>query len=136
MEGRQFRMSLRCKTFVVFLSLLAAHSASSDELKANGFPFDPGFFPVGVWLQSPNNAAKYGAIGVNTFVGLYEGPTESQLAALAKARMFAVAQQNDIGLKSVNGRVIKAWMQDDEPDNAQPLPFGGYGTCIPAIEVA
>src|SRR6185312_10203214 len=36
MERRQFRMSLRCKTFVVFLSLFAAHSASSDELKANG----------------------------------------------------------------------------------------------------
>jgi len=32
--------------------------------------------------------------------------------------------------------ISNAWMQDDEPDNAQPLPFGGYGTCIPAIEVA
>lgn len=129
-------MSLSCRIVVGVLLLIVGHLASADELKANGFPFNPSFFPIGVWLQSPTNAARYRAIGINTFVGLYKGPTEAQLAALAKAKMFAVASQNDVGLKSRNGHVIKAWMQGDEPDNAQPLPFGGYGTCIPAVEVA
>jgi hypothetical protein len=87
-------------------------------------------------LQSPTLAANYKAIGINTFVGLHEGPTEKQLAALAQQDMFAVAGQNDIGLKSLNRHVIKAWMQDDEPDNAQPLFLGLHGTCIPANDVA
>jgi hypothetical protein len=121
---------------VVGILLLVGQSASAGDFQVNGFPTDVDFFPIGVWLQSPARAASYKAIGINTFVGLYEGPTEAQLAALAQQDMFAVAGQNDIGLKSPNRRVIKAWMQDDEPDNAQPLPSGGYGTCIPAIEVA
>ena len=41
---------------------------------------DPNFFPLAVWLQSPNNAAKYKAAGINTYVGLWRGPTEEQLA--------------------------------------------------------
>jgi len=116
--------------------LLVGNSASAGESHVNGFPADADFFPIGVWLQSPTRAANYKAIGINTFVGLYEGPTEAQLAALARQGMFAVAGQNDIGLKSLNQHVIKAWMQDDEPDNAQPLPSGGYGTCVPANDVA
>jgi hypothetical protein len=37
---------------------------------------DPNFFPLAVWLQSPNNAAKYKAAGINTYVGLWRGPTD------------------------------------------------------------
>jgi hypothetical protein len=124
-----------CK-MVVGILLVVGHSVSAGELQVNGFPTDAEFFPIGVWAQSPARAASYKAIGINTFVGLVEGPTEEQLAALAQQDMFAVAAQNDVGLKSLNRHVIKAWMQDDEPDNAQPLPSGGYGTCIPAMEVA
>ena len=126
------------------VSLLAGHLVSAGELHVNGFPKDTEFFPIGVWLQSPARAANYKALGINTFVGLYNGPTEAQLAALARHGMFAVAEQNDVGLKSRNRHVIKAWMQEDEPDNAQPLPLGrfgtlplgGFGTCVPAIDVA
>ena len=128
-------MSFGCKIIVGVL-LLVGHSVSVGELPVNGFPTDADFVPIGVWAQSPTRAANYKAIGINTFVGLHQGPTEAQLAALARQNMFAVAVQNDIGLKSLNRHVIKAWMQDDEPDNAQPLPSGGYGACIPAIEVA
>ena len=49
---------------------------------ANGLPRDPAWFPLGVWLQSPHNAQRYRDIGVNLYVGLYEGPTEAQLDAL------------------------------------------------------
>src|SRR5262249_12595813 len=45
----------------------------------NGFPKDPSFFPIGVWLQSPTRAMSYKAIGINTYVGLWDGPTENQL---------------------------------------------------------
>ena len=124
---------------LVFLSVATLTSLAderADELPVNGFPNDADFFPIGVWLQSPSRAANYKAIGINTFVGLYHGPTEAQLAALAQQNMFAITGQNEVGLKSLHGHVIKAWMQGDEPDNAQPLPLGGYGTCIPANEVA
>src|SRR5260370_37424349 len=50
--------------------------------------------------------------------------------------MVGVDEESDSALKLVSRHVIKAWMQGDEPDNAEPLPSGGYGTCIPAIEVA
>ncbi len=129
-------MLLDRNIFVGVLLSLVGQFALADESSANGFPSDPGFFPVGVWLQSPDNASKYRSIGINTFVGLWEGPNEAQLAALAEANMFAVAGQNEVGLNSINGHVIRAWMQDDEPDNAQPLPLVGYGTCTAAAEVA
>lgn len=122
-----------CRRIVVGVLLLVGTSVLGGELQVNG---SANFFPIGVWLQSPNRAVNYKAIGINTFVGLYEGPTEEQLAALARQHMFAVAGQNDLALKSVNRHVIKAWMQDDEPDNAQPIGPGLYGTCVPAIEVA
>jgi len=120
---------------VAGILLLVGHSAAAGELPVNGFPTDADFFPIGVWAQSTSLAAKYKAMGVNTFVALPDGPTEAQLATLAQQNMFAVTRQTDLSLKSPNGRVIRAWMQDDEPDNAQPLPSGGYGTCIPAVDV-
>jgi hypothetical protein len=124
------------RLLVVGVLLLVDHSVLASELQANGFPTEADFFPIGVWLQSPTRAADYKAIGINTFVGLWEGPTEEQLAALAQQHMFAVAEQNDVGLKSAHRHIIKAWMQRDEPDNAQPILFGLlHGTCIPAAEV-
>jgi hypothetical protein len=102
----------------------------------NGFPADSSFFPIGVWLQSPYRAPAYKQLGINTFVGLFQGPTENQLAILAKYNMFAVANQNEVALKSTNNHVIRGWLDFDEPDNAQPIGAGQYGTCIPAEQVA
>ena len=42
-------------------------------------------FPIGVWLQNPANAPRFRAAGINTFVGLWQGPTEAQLDALKAA---------------------------------------------------
>ncbi|HSA16672.1 MAG TPA: fibronectin type III domain-containing protein, partial [Spirochaetota bacterium] len=64
----------------------------------NGLPSDTGFFPLAVWLQSPGNAANYAAIGINTYVGLWQGPTDSQLAALHSSGMNVICAQNDTGL--------------------------------------
>jgi hypothetical protein len=102
----------------------------------NGFPGEPGFFPLGVWLQWAGRAPQYQAIGINTIVGQFEGPTETQLAELAQHGMFAVVEQNEVALASPNGAVVRGWMQGDEPDNAQPVAPGQWGACIPAAEVA
>lgn len=106
-----------------------------DDVHQNGFPSENTFFPLGVWLQSPARASRYKEMGINTFVGLWGGPTETQLAVLAKNDMFVIAEQNDIGLRSPNSHVIKAWLHQDEPDNAQPIGLGLYGRCVPATEV-
>ncbi len=97
---------------------------------------DPAFFPLAVWLQNPANARTYRDAGINTYVGLWGGPTAAQLAELKRAGLFVVAEQNDIALSSPDKDIIIAWMHGDEPDNAQPLPFKlGYGQPIPPDEV-
>ena len=102
----------------------------------NGFPSDGAFFPIGVWEQSPENVTRFKAIGVNTYVGLWEGPNEAQLAELVKHDIYVIAEQNDVGLASVNRGIIRGWIQPDEPDNAQSRGLGIYGPCIPAADVA
>jgi hypothetical protein len=95
---------------------------------SNGPSDSPDYFPIGVWLQSPQNAAKYQAIGINIFVGLWQGPTEAQLAVLEKANMPVICDQNALALANLNRKIIVGWLQQDEPDNAQSLPDGkGYG---------
>ena len=88
-------------------------------------------FPIGVWLQDPVNAAKYKEIGINRYIGLWQGPTAAQLAALQKAGMPVICGQNAEALKPRWQQEIIGWLQDDEPDNAQSLPGGkGYGPPI------
>lgn len=91
----------------------------------NGLPTTPEFFPLGVWLQSPHNARRYRELGVNLYVGLWEGPTAAQLEALEQAGMRVICHQNDIGLAH-RGKVIVGWMHGDEPDNAQGRRLTGY----------
>jgi hypothetical protein len=138
------RRRARFRAFVLIaLAVAAAFFTASpgscgDPAYVNGFPARPEFFPLGVWQQPPRTAEEYKAIGINTFVGLWEGPTEGQLAELAKSGLYVVAEQNDVGVSSPNRGVIKGWMQSDEPDNAQPpvSGLGPYSPCIPAAEVA
>lgn len=92
---------------------------------------DDTFFPIAVWLQDPRNAARYREAGINTYVALWNGPTEDQLAALAKAGMKVICHQNAVGLARRESPEILAWMHGDEPDNAQSLGDGkGYGPPI------
>ncbi len=79
------------------------------------------FFPIAVWLQDPANAAKYKAAGINTYVGLWQGPTEKQLAQLKQVGMKLICSQNATGLKHIKGRTIIGWMHGDEPDNAKDM---------------
>ena len=92
---------------------------------------DPGFFPLAVWLQSPANAERYRSAGINTYVALWRGPTEEQLAALKKAGMKLICHQNEFALRNLDDSTIIGWMHGDEPDNAQSLGRGkGYGPPI------
>jgi len=88
---------------------------------------DTSFFPIGVWVQSPANAERYLAAGFNTYVGLWQGPTDAQLDALKAAGMKVVCAQNEVGLRRKDDPTLLAWMHNDEPDNAQAKRGGGYG---------
>jgi hypothetical protein len=97
---------------------------------------DPSFFPIAVWLQSPPNAAQYAAAGVNTFTGLWMGPTDAQLSGLGDAHMATYCDRDDAGVWSAHlaDPTIEAWTQPDGPDDAQPKAGGGYDPCVdPAI---
>lgn len=87
----------------------------------NGPPTDPGFFPIAVYLQAPQNASRYKQIGINTYIDLWKGPTEEQLAELRRHGMKLICQQNEVGLKYRGDPMIIGWMQVDEPDNAQSM---------------
>ena len=89
---------------------------------SGGPGWDERTWPVGVWLQSPSRADAYRAIGINLYVGLWKGPTESQLGALAARGMPVLATQNKVGLTSPNRSWIRGWTHQDEPDNAQWNP--------------
>lgn len=98
----------------------------------NGLPDDPSFFPIAVWLQAPKNAEQYRQAGINVYVGLWKGPTETQLQTLKQAGMSVICAQNETALNSQSADIIVGWMHGDEPDNAQPRSDGkGYGPPIP-----
>lgn len=105
----------------------------------NGPPADPSFFPIAVWLQSPANAKRFRAAGVNTYVALWQGPTEEQLAALKAAKMHLICEMNSVGLAHRDDPTIVGWMHGDEPDNAQPVKDANgrtsYGPCIPPARI-
>jgi hypothetical protein len=118
--------------------LLSALQARADEnAKANrdayaqwsnGPGADSKFFPIAVWLQDPRNAPKYKAIGINLYVGLWEGPTAEQISELKQYGMPVICDQNDYALKHLDEKTFVGWMHGDEPDNAQSLGKGkGYG---------
>lgn len=114
-------------------ALLGAHAATVESAPrwSRGLSTDPGYFPIAVWLQDPRHAARYRDAGINLYVGLWKGPTEAQLADLAKVGIRVICDQNAVGLAHLDDPTIAGWMHGDEPDNAQSLPGGkGYGPPI------
>lgn len=126
---------------IILLSVLGVTpegniSTSPYEKWENG-PFSSiDFFPIAVWLQNPSKASQYKQAGFNTYVGLWRGPTEEQLAQLKAVGMKVICHQNATGLKHTGDATIIGWMHGDEPDNAQPLREGkGYGPPIPPQKI-
>ncbi len=85
---------------------------------------DPDFFPIMVWAQDPALAPQYKALGVNTYMALWQGPTDAQLAQLREHGMYAICAQNEVGLAHLDDPTILAWMHGDEPDNHKPSHDG------------
>ena len=113
-----------------------APSANPYGRWQNGPAHDENFFPIAVWLQPPAQARQYLDAGFNTYVALWEGPTEEQLTALKQAGMKVICEQNVVSLKHLNDPTIIGWMHGDEPDNAQELGAGkGYGPPIPPATI-
>ena len=121
--------------FTIFI-LLVNGATNASRAYENGFPADAGFFPIGVWMQSPANAAEFRSIGINTYVGVSGGVSDPALAEIAKQGMFVIASDGSRSFTGPGRRTIRAWLQPDEPDDAQPLASGKHGPCIPAAEVA
>jgi hypothetical protein len=114
-------------TWILTLGVLTL-ARGEGSTWSRGLPADPAFFPIGVWLQPPSRAQAYREAGFNLYVGLWSGPTESQLTALKQAGMRVICEQNDVGLAHREDPTIVGWMHGDEPDNAQSLGKGnGYG---------
>ncbi len=93
------------------------HPMSPYAAWGNGPPSDPEWFPIMVWTQDPDLAPQYQELGVNTYFGLWQGPTEAQLATLARHRMKVICAQNEVGRANLDNPAIIAWMHGDEPDN-------------------
>ena len=109
---------------------------AEDQSFPKGLPQAPESFPLAVWLQAPGNAERYRAIGINTYVGLWRGPTEEQLDALDRAGIRLICGQNERSLRFKDRPTIVGWMHGDEPDNAQSLGQGkGYGPPIPPASI-
>ena len=99
-----------------------------------GFPTDPSYFPIGVWMQNPVNAERFKAAGIDHYVGLWEGPTDEQLASARAADLPVVCEQAGVWAANLENAGIRGWLHSDGPDNAQEMPDGSYGPCIePAV---
>jgi hypothetical protein len=120
---------------VVAVGAVSAESAGHASPRP-GLLADPNVFPIGVWLQNPRHAARYRTAGFNLYIGLWKGPTATQLQQLQAARMAVICSQNALGLAHRDDPTIVGWMQQDEPDNAQSLGRGqGYGPPVAPAEV-
>jgi hypothetical protein len=85
-------------------------------------------------MQNPVNAERFKAVGINHYVGLWEGPTDEQLASARAAAMPVVCEQAGVWETQLANADIRGWLQADGPDNAQEMPDGSYGPCIePAV---
>src|SRR5580658_5009170 len=117
----------------LLVSGISATAESGYSQWSNGPSASPDFFPIAVWLQSPFNAPRYKAAGINLYVGLWEGPTQAQLDELAKAGMRVICEKNAVALQNRDNPIIAGWMHNDEPDNAQ---WGGrFGPPLSAEKV-
>ena len=72
---------------------------------------------------------------MNVFTGLWNGPTEEQLAALAQAGMGVIGEQAGVWKAHERDNTIRGWMGGDQPDNSQKLADGSFGPCKSPTEV-
>ena len=125
------KITLRLKTLLLSFILVTGVSVADVVAVSNGNDYfgqwqnglatDENHFPIAVWLQSPGRAQSYKNIGINLYIGLWQGPTETQLNQLEAANMAVICNQNQYALDNLQRyqETIVGWMYIDEPDNAQ-----------------
>lgn len=86
---------------------------------------DPDYFPLAVWMQSPQKAERFADMGINLYINLWEGPTDEQLAQLADAGMPVFCEMEFDARKNIDNPIIVGWLHIDEPDNAQDISAAG-----------
>jgi Beta-galactosidase len=113
-------------------------AAAQAPSSAPAISTDPRFFPITVWVQTPQvHGIEYKNIGINVFSGLFAGIDNAAMKALSDAGLSTIVWQQADALASPYRAVVKGWLHDDEPDNAQPDGHGGYGPCVdPSVIVA
>jgi len=108
---------------------------------SNGPPTGAGYFPLAVWLQRPEDAVIWKQAGVNLYIGLWDGPTDTQLTTLRSAGMQVIASQNSTSLAwndvtlADGSPLIIGYLQQDEPDNCQSDGNDGWGPPVPTSTI-
>lgn len=94
------------------------------------------FFPIAVWAQNPAHAAAYKENGINLFINIYDGLDQEKLDQLRRAGMKVIPHQNSFALTQLGEPLIYAWMNGDEPDNAQRNPVEDkWDPCLDPADV-
>lgn len=105
----------------------AADAVNADTARflrgfANAGPLkDPGFFPIGVWMQDPRRGAVYGQVGgqyrdmgINLFVGISGDTYSADWDAAVPAGMYAMPPEpTDVSKASPK---VVGYVVTDEPD--------------------
>lgn len=103
--------------------VLRAEAGKSSFSQWKNCPQDKNFFPIGVWVQNPAEAAKYKELGINFYFGLWDGPTAGQIQELKKHGMGVVCHFNEYAKENLlDEPTVWGWMHNDEPDLALHFP--------------
>jgi len=123
------------KVILSFLITIAYGNLLFGQNSLGHIKQNSSFFPIAAWFQSPSNAAAYKALGINVYVG--GCLDQEKLDLLKKSNIKVIADLNKFGQEHLNDTIIYAWMQGEEPDNAQLRKNGkGYEPCTdPAIVI-
>jgi hypothetical protein len=107
---------------------------------SRGLSANSDYFPIAVWLQGAWHAQEMSQLGINLYVANNIGAdplASADLATLKNYGIQAIPGQDSVGLANINDPTIAGWwMSPDEPDNAQPNAFGGYGRAVDPAEIA
>lgn len=106
----------------------ALQPQSADAMFAD----KPSFFPLAVWLQSTTRAAEYKAIGVNMYVGIWEGLNSRNFSDYQDMGIPVMGHVRDgqeyiYDLPAEEKEFIYAWTNPlDEPDNPKADKDGNW----------
>lgn len=137
------RQWIRWVGFVLICAVCQLQAGNYDRWE-NGPPKHDRFFPIAVWFQDIRWAQEYSDAGINTYVqldGLWRvsGDKEAGLQYLKDAGVFFMGEphDNEAGdwIDFIDDPQIIGWIQQDEPDNAQPNGSGGYGPPVTPDEI-